>query len=603
MTDLPDIKIKTITNFPSNALGGTGIEVDKTNGNYVIGLDYSEFAFSGTLPPNTNTLVWDPVTDTYILVPPSAVGGISDAPSDSQTYGRNNAAWVPVPGGGGGGSGDVVGPDGAVADRIAVFNGTTGKIIKDGGALISDLALLTQTREKLTAARNYYVRIDGSDANNGLTNTAGGAFLTLQKAADTIWNTIDTRGFTVTVNIANGTFGRIWLTGMNVGGGLIQFIGNVSTPASVVLNNVSDGGDAVVLRNGAIISLSGVKFATAGMGVSVFTSSVLSLSAFEMGACLAHFVVEDQGIVNINGNYTISGAAAWHCHLRHGGFLYAHNGVATVVGTPAFTYYFWGMSENAIADFKDFTFAGAATGQRHNIHSGSVVKTARGSYEVNFFPGSTAGSLGGNGVFEDFTGTTNIAATNNSSTPANGALVVAGGIGVAGKSTFGANVGFNTDPDTAPGVSNTAVGALILAGSGQVAFSSASGPTIFGNVNADGVLMSCKRGGNDVGSIVVSTTGTAFNTTSDARLKEDLKAFDAGSIVDNINVYDFKWKSTGERSYGIIAQQAVKVYPTAVTHNVREDWWGVDYSKYVPVLLQELKALRARVAALEAGGV
>ncbi len=34
-------------------------------------------------------------------------------------------------------SGDVVGPAGAVANDIAVFNGVTGKIIKDGGVTIS----------------------------------------------------------------------------------------------------------------------------------------------------------------------------------------------------------------------------------------------------------------------------------------------------------------------------------------------------------------------------------------------------------------------------------------------------------------------------------
>jgi len=39
-------------------------------------------------------------------------------------------------------SGDVVGPAGATADDIAVFNGTTGKLIKDGGKKISDLELL-----------------------------------------------------------------------------------------------------------------------------------------------------------------------------------------------------------------------------------------------------------------------------------------------------------------------------------------------------------------------------------------------------------------------------------------------------------------------------
>lgn len=40
---------------------------------------------------------------------------------------------------GGGGTGDVVGPASAVADRIATYDGTTGKLIKDGGKTIADL--------------------------------------------------------------------------------------------------------------------------------------------------------------------------------------------------------------------------------------------------------------------------------------------------------------------------------------------------------------------------------------------------------------------------------------------------------------------------------
>jgi hypothetical protein len=105
--------------------------------------------------------------------------------------------------------------------------------------------------------------------------------------------------------------------------------------------------------------------------------------------------------------------------------------------------------------------------------------------------------------------------------------------------------------------------------------------------------------GVGVGSITQDEAATAFNTTSDERLKEDLKSFDAGNIIDDTNVYDFAWKATGERSYGIIAQQAQAVYPTAVAYIKEQDWWGIDYSKYVPVILQELKALRARVAELE----
>ena len=106
---------------------------------------------------------------------------------------------------------------------------------------------------------------------------------------------------------------------------------------------------------------------------------------------------------------------------------------------------------------------------------------------------------------------------------------------------------------------------------------------------------------NMVGSVVCTPTATAYNTASDVRLKEDLKSFDAGRIVDETEVYNFKWKSSGERSYGVSAQQAQEVYPEAVTYIADQDWFGIDYSRYVPVLLQELKALRARVAALEGG--
>jgi len=56
-----------------------------------------------------------------------------------------------IPGPSGSGAGDVTGPASAIADRIAVYSGTTGKVIKDGGALVSGLqptitpAALTRT--------------------------------------------------------------------------------------------------------------------------------------------------------------------------------------------------------------------------------------------------------------------------------------------------------------------------------------------------------------------------------------------------------------------------------------------------------------------------
>lgn len=48
------------------------------------------------------------------------------------------ATWVTWSGGGG--SGDVVGPGSSVDSDIALFSGTTGKLIKDSGVLLSSLA-------------------------------------------------------------------------------------------------------------------------------------------------------------------------------------------------------------------------------------------------------------------------------------------------------------------------------------------------------------------------------------------------------------------------------------------------------------------------------
>jgi hypothetical protein len=105
-----------------------------------------------------------------------------------------------------------------------------------------------------------------------------------------------------------------------------------------------------------------------------------------------------------------------------------------------------------------------------------------------------------------------------------------------------------------------------------------------------------------VGSITHNGTNTAYNTSSDARLKENIAdAEDAGAKVDAIQVRQFDWKEGGaHQDYGMIAQELMNVAPEAVSGDPESDeMMGVDYSKLVPMMLKEIQSLRARVHALE----
>jgi hypothetical protein len=97
-----------------------------------------------------------------------------------------------------------------------------------------------------------------------------------------------------------------------------------------------------------------------------------------------------------------------------------------------------------------------------------------------------------------------------------------------------------------------------------------------------------------------SITATAFNTSSDYRLKEDLKDFSGLKMISNIPVYDYKWKADEGRSYGVMAHELQEVLPYAVTSEKDgEKMQAVDYSKIVPLLIKSIQELTAKVKILE----
>ena len=111
-----------------------------------------------------------------------------------------------------------------------------------------------------------------------------------------------------------------------------------------------------------------------------------------------------------------------------------------------------------------------------------------------------------------------------------------------------------------------------------------------------------RRGGGTLGSITqVSDTGVAYNTTSDARMKENIiDADDAGKLLDQIKVRQFDWRETGEHQrFGMIAQELAEVVPEVVSvPSNPDDMQGIDYSRLMPLVIKEIQDLRARVQQL-----
>lgn len=108
-----------------------------------------------------------------------------------------------------------------------------------------------------------------------------------------------------------------------------------------------------------------------------------------------------------------------------------------------------------------------------------------------------------------------------------------------------------------------------------------------------------KNANGVVGSIVTSGSSTAYNTTSDKRLKEDIGSFDGLAIVNALNPREFSWKADNTKDIGLYAQEVLEVLPNAVSGS-EEEHYQLDYSKIVTPLIMALKQQQEQINNLQA---
>jgi hypothetical protein len=124
-----------------------------------------------------------------------------------------------------------------------------------------------------------------------------------------------------------------------------------------------------------------------------------------------------------------------------------------------------------------------------------------------------------------------------------------------------------------------------------------------------GVAIQFRQGnGNNVGNISVTSSATAYNTSSDYRLKEDWQPMQ-GAItrLNQLKPVNFAWKVDGSRVDGFLAHEAQEVVPECVTGTKdavdaegKPEYQGIDQSKLVPLLTAALQEAVAEINSLKA---
>jgi hypothetical protein len=263
-------------------------------------------------------------------------------------------------------------------------------------------------RELLTAARTYYVRTSGDDANDGLVNDAYHAFLTIQHAID-IASTLDNGGFDVTIQVADGTYtvNNNIVCKTFLGSGKIIIQGNTYTPANCILAFggstlwafVLDGVYGTYQIQGFKITMGVVCSSHAFHCVN---RSNLNLQNMEFSTGWNfHMDVETGATINIIGPYKIS-ASCTDTHISNSTGYFICNVVAgiTVIlaGTPNIPIF---LSTNRLGYTLIYaarcTFSGSATGKRYTVAENGVVDTIGGG--ASYFPGNGAGTTATGGLY------------------------------------------------------------------------------------------------------------------------------------------------------------------------------------------------------------
>ena len=131
---------------------------------------------------------------------------------------------------------------------------------------------------------------------------------------------------------------------------------------------------------------------------------------------------------------------------------------------------------------------------------------------------------------------------------------------------------------------------------------------IVGHGAFDGTIVDFRRASTQVGTISVTSSATAYNTSSDYRLKENVVPMEGAlDRVDALKPFRFNFIADADKTVdGFLAHEVQDIVPEAITgekdavdEKGNPEYQGIDQSKLVPLLVAAIQELKAEIELLK----
>jgi len=484
-----------------------------------------------------------------------------------------------------------------ISDNTTSTTTTTGALIVGGGVGIAENTNIGGTLDVTGDAS--VTTFDSSGATSlatggGVVNIASTGLMTTVKGtlnvdeAVTLDSTLDVTGDTSVT-----TFDSTGATSLATGGGVVDIAssgimttvkGTLNVDEAVTLDSTLDvTGDTSVTT---FDSSGATSLATGGGVVNIASSGIMTTVK---GTLNVDEAVTLDSTLDVTGDTSVttfdsSGATSLATgggvvNIASSGIMTTVKGTLNVDEAVTLDSTLDVTGDTSVTTFDSLGATSLATGGGVvNIASTGLMTTVKGTLNVD-----EAVTLDGT---LDVTGVVTLSDNTTSSSSSTGALIVAGGVGIAENANIGGKL--TVEGDTATGdeaaIGYTASEGIIITGQG-----STSDVTI---KNDDDTTVFSIATGTTNSTFTGSVSSSEFVTTSDKRLKTNIVTLENSlEKVLNLRGVNFDWidtkKYTDKRQIGFIAQEVEEVAPELVNQN--NDYKTVNYAQTVSLLVEAIK--------------